>query len=171
MKKIALHFMYLSLVISYLSCENQQTTFITKTFNNDYSIEIPSYMSDQEDGKWLYQDKQLRWIRVLKLNTLNSSYNEIIDNVLRNEELYQGSILQKEEVIKSENMVGLIKFYSKNNNKNPTGYKVMSYVVLAILEIEDEVIFIDAFAIGSNISKDFEKSILSIKKLDANASR
>lgn len=171
MKKIALHLMYLSIVISCLSCDNQQTTFITKSFNNDYSIEIPSYMTDQEDGRWLFNDKQLRWIKILKLNTLNSSYDEFIDNILRNEELYQGSILQKQEVIKSENIEGLIKFYSKNNNKNPTGYKVMSYIVLAILEIENEVIFIEAFAIGSNISKDFEKTILSIKKLDTNASR
>ena len=73
---------------------------------------------------------------------------------------------QEQKKLTANNNQYLISFYKLNNNKNPSGYKVMSYYVFAMVEIKDKIIAFESNSLQHNNQVDMEKSILSIKLIN-----
>ena len=154
------------------SCKQEPTVFITDNFNKKYSVQIPNYFSKEEGKGWIYNvDNNLRYIKINEMSadsgSLEGVFNKLIKLRSENSETFQNAEFQERKENALNNSKSLIAFYKKNNNKNPTGYKVMSYFVFGVIQVADKFIVVESVALGGkNNQPDIEKFILSFKLIN-----
>jgi hypothetical protein len=154
------------ILLTFQGCKQKPIVFYGYTFNDKYNLEIPDYFSKESEGKWLTtKDNGVQWIKMFELKKeigdLEQQMTEFVS--LSTGNLYDGMVLREKDTLNFNGYKCLFCYYNKNNNSNKTGYPVMTYIIFAIIQDNQNFMVFHSFALGQNNYEEMKKTIMSIK--------
>ncbi len=173
MKKIFKKAILCFAVLSVVSCKNYGYEFIEATLPNDYNIKLPEYLVKEENGIWKYKNDTYN--TMLKIDVvigtsskINSDINkeiEIESKLYDNSEIYKGKYFVKSEIIDKNGFKGKVSFYEKKNTGKGLGLvSLQTYIVIGVIEDDQNRIYFNSYSFNKDINDDLLKSIKSISK-------
>jgi len=148
------------------SCGRKPTVFRTDTYKG-YSVQVPTYMTLKDKG-WIFDNgKKLEFIQMYVADADSMNLQENLSSLIKmnttKDKKLLGMQFQEQKDSTANGNQFLWSLYTMNNNKNTSGYKVMTYYVFAVTRIRNKIIAFQSFALGRNNQQDMEKTVLSIQ--------
>lgn len=161
----------------FLACGNKQssTTFKDEKIFDTYSIKIPDFASEQNEGVWIFSSDSPSKLLIIETNTIRGAGKSISNHLenfiseIKEKEPDGNKHFVKNDTLNFNNLKGISAYFEQDNSKGVI--PVMSYYVISILQDGEDIIKVNAVTTDKEKIKDIEATIHSIKKIKSDTTK
>jgi len=139
------------------------------TLFSTYEFQLPNGFIKQDEHNWLYQyERKLGKLYLAEIENPSGDLTSILEEFQR--DMLEGNLmdyeLQQKESINTDEKIGQIWFYRRNENKNKNNpYAVYTYHGIGVLKYDGKLFKILSWSLGLNLNPTINKIFFQIKKI------